>query len=110
MYRTPMKTNKRTQYKCLKCKHIKPGDYKMGPYGCTIECNAPNKCFNTEFNARDYYCQEYKGFNEMPESKVYDMKKKSEELLAAKEYKLYLKKYYTKEEAKKMLTTRKGRK
>lgn len=38
------------------------------------------------------------------------MKKKSDELLAAKEYKLYLKKYYTKEEAKKMLAARKGRK
>lgn len=101
MYRTPVKTTKKTQYKCLKCKNIKAGNYQIKPFGCYVECAAPDRCFPFEFNARDYTCQQHKSFTDMSKSEIEGMIEEQEKAYADKDFKTYVKKFYTKEDAKK---------
>ena len=77
-------------------------DSKIQPYGCYVECNAENKCIQGEFNSRDYYCKEYKGFNEMSDYEKDKYKQKVLEDKAKKDYKEYCFRYFPKEQAKKM--------
>ena len=110
MYRTPVKTTKKTQYKCLKCQHIKPGNYKLSPYGCYVECMAPNRCFASEFNARDYTCQQHRSFREMSKSEIESIVEKQEKAYADKVFKEYAKKFYQKKQAREMIKERMGKK
>lgn len=103
MYRTPKKTTRRTEYKCLKCKHIKPDTYKIESWGCMVECLAPNRCFMSKFNAKDYFCVEHKSLNEMSKSEQDRYRDKVQKDYQKKEFKLWAYKYHPKKQAKKLV-------
>lgn len=82
-YRVPQKTTKKNEYFCLKCEHLETENYVKTKSGCLIKCKAPNKCFQGEFNAKFYYCREYKSFSEFDPCKIcqykQDYKQKEQE-------------------------------
>ena len=92
MYRVAKKTTKRTQGHCLKCKHHKE-ICKVSGVGTLVECIAPNKCMMTSFNANDFYCVEYKGYNEMTQSEKDALAKKIWQEKSLKDYREYVKSY-----------------
>ena len=98
-YRIVKKTTKKTEYFCLKCKYceqLTEKDY----WGCKVRCKAPNSAFINDFNAKDNYCIEYKGFNEMSKNELDGIIKHEAKKRALKEYKKYANTYYTKADAK----------
>ena len=109
MYRVAKKTTQRTVYKCLNCTYCKRIDAKVEPWGCYVECTAENKCFLKQFNARDYYCIQYKGSNELSKIEKEKIRNKVQEDYAKKELKKYLKTYYTKQEAEAIMADRRRR-
>ncbi len=106
MYRVAKRTTKRTKYKCLECKHVKPDTYKVQKWGCMVECNAPNRCLTSRFNAKDFYCIEYKGFNDMTESDKENIRREVMNDWFDERFKEHAKKYYPKAQAKKMIDER----
>lgn len=109
MYRVAKKTTKNTEFKCLECKHVKADSLKKEKWGCMVECNAPNRCLTSKFNAKDYYCVEYKGFKDMSESEKENLHNKIMKEYSDSKFKEYVKKYYPKEQAKKMIEQRKNK-
>lgn len=97
MYRVTKKTTKRTQNKCLNCKYVNVLAENL------VECNAPNRCINTKFNPKYYYCIEYKGFSELNKIEVEDIRQLISKDMAKKELRQYVKTYFPKDEAKKIL-------
>lgn len=103
MYRVPKKTTKKTEYTCFNCKYVEAEKLERTYFGCYVKCNAENKCFQGEFNAKDYYCVEHKGFQDMTEREKENYLKKVKQKEALAKYKECCSKYYTKEEAKLMV-------
>lgn len=70
-YRVLKKTTKKTQYKCLTCKHCfvteNIYDERKKLIASMIDCQAENKPTPMIFNARDFYCVEYKMTSEQLE-------------------------------------------
>lgn len=94
MYRVVMKTTKATQDHCLKCKHC---EIVQQIHGSTyVKCNAENKVINTTFNARDYYCKEYKGFNELSEFEINKCREQIQKKYSDSAFREYANKYYQK--------------
>lgn len=108
-YRVAKKITKTTQYKCLKCKNCKQIDSSVSAYGCTVECNAPNKCITSHFNARDFYCVEFKSINEMDNYEQRKLQEKIQTDYSKKAYKEYCNKYYPKKMAQKMYKDKFGK-
>lgn len=106
MYRVVKKTTQKSQYKCLNCKHCKKIDAKIETWGCYVECVAENRCFQSSFNARDFYCQEYKGFNDMSAYEQNELREKLAKDYSKKAFKEYANKYYSKKQAQQMIQAR----
>lgn len=76
MYRVAKKTTKKTELYCLKCKYCKvPVDTDLNSKmlqerGILVECTAENRCMPMQFNAKYYYCKEYKSANEMTADEI----------------------------------------
>lgn len=76
MYRVAHKTTKKTELKCLKCQfckipeNIDVNSNAVKERGILVECMAENKCMLMPFNAKYYYCVEYKSANEMTQSEI----------------------------------------
>lgn len=102
MYRVKKNTTKKTEFTCLNCKHFDKKSDKTDK-SCYGECTAPKKVLFGEFNAKDYYCIEYRGFGEISQSEINDIVQKQREKYAKKEYERYVKTYYSKEDAKRIL-------
>ena len=96
-YRVVKKCTKKTEYKCRDCKYYKELS------DVSALCEAPDRVIKDTFNPKHFYCVKYKGFNDMSESeinKLIELKHKKDALF---EYKQYVKKYYSKEEAKRLV-------
>lgn len=61
------KTNKRTQLFCLKCKYVHTDKEPDKDNNCYVECTADNKVVFGRFNAKDFYCTEYKSISDLTE-------------------------------------------
>ena len=107
-YRICKKTTKKTEYHCLKCKFCEQLT-EQAYWGCKVKCKASNSAFMDEFNAKDFYCIEYKGFNEMSKDEIDSIVKHENKKRALKEYKKYCNTYYTKPQAKEMIQAFKER-
>ena len=71
--------------------------------GVLVRCNALNKCFHTEYNAKHYYCEEYKSFNEMSNSEIKAIENAISNEYANEEFKKWARKYHTKKEADELI-------
>ena len=67
------------------------------------EQNSPYACFNTEFNPSEYYCIEYRNFNDFADGDKEKMREKEEKRLALSELKKYVKSYYSQKDYKRIL-------
>lgn len=108
MYRIVKKTTKNSQYHCLKCKYVELIDESRGGEGQYVRCTAENKVIRTPFNARDFYCKEFKGFNDMTPAEIESIKNN---IAKKKEYKAfceYARKYYPKKQAERMIREKKN--
>lgn len=108
-YRVAKNTTKRTQNQCLKCPHCEIVRTFGAVKNYIVKCLAPNKVISGEFNAFYLYCIEYKGINEMSDREIEKLIKTQQEKESFREYKKEVKKYFTKEEAKKKTELRKMR-
>lgn len=60
----------------MKCKHCKkPENVDLNSEivkerGILVECTAENRCMPMQFNAKYYYCKEYKSANEMTAEEI----------------------------------------
>ena len=79
-----------------------------GGDGQYVECTAPNRCITTTFNARDYYCKEYKGFNDMNDTELESVKKYYDTKREIQEYSAYSNKYYSKKKATQLIKNKKA--
>lgn len=100
MYRVAKKTRKNTQNYCLSCKYCKTNDEPDKFKNCFAECIAPNKVIIGIFNTKDFYCKEYKNFNEMSEKEKNKLIESIEQEKEIKAFKEYAKKYFDKKKAK----------
>lgn len=99
-YRVAKKCTERTEYYCLSCRYVKPDDYKKENWGCYVECNAENKCLTGKFNAKHFYCTEFRTLDEQKMDEIIQKNRKKE---ALSEFRKYARKYYSKEEADRMI-------
>lgn len=102
-YRVPQKTTKKNEYFCLKCEHLGTENYVKTMSGCLIKCKAPNTCFRGEFNAKFYYCREYKSFSELTPEEKKELEDQSLDEYSRKEFSRYARQYYPKKEAERMI-------
>lgn len=76
MYRVAKKTTKKTEFKCLKCPFCKVAENvdinsdAIKERGIFVECTAENKCMLMPFNAKYFYCVQYKSANEMTSDEI----------------------------------------
>lgn len=96
-YRVVKKCTKNTEYKCKECKFYKELS------DTSAICEAPDKVIKDTFNPKHFYCELYKGFNDMNEDEVNKLIERKHKKDALSEYKQYVKKYFTKEEGKKLI-------
>lgn len=103
-----MKTTKATQDHCLKCKHCEVVS-KIAGGGTMCKCNAENKVIMNTFNSRDFYCKEYKGFNELSEFEINKYREQIQKKYSDSAFREYANKYFSKKQAREMIRKRKGK-
>ena len=96
-YRVVKKCTKNTEGRCKECKFYKELSDVSGL------CEAPDKVIKDAFNPKHFYCELYKGFSDMSKTEVDKLIERKHKKDALSEYKLYIKKYYTKEEGKQLI-------
>ncbi len=96
-YRIAVKCTKSKQGFCLKCQFCTELQNK------NVICNAPNRCFYSEFSPIEFYCKEFRGFDEIPEMEQKEMALAVEKSFKKKEWVKHVNSYYPKTKAKEIL-------
>lgn len=96
-YRVKKKCTKTTEDYCLKCKHCEVITEKK------VRCKADNSCFISEFDPKDWYCQEYRSLNEISDYEKQKMIDKYNKKIAKAEIRKFANSYYCKKDRKQII-------